>query len=207
MPPLRLAAATGSSFLEAALQPAGLITLAVFALSILMGLFAVSAGLFRSGGLDRLRPLIGSDAIRSPQAHDRPDGGRGGADLWLHPQHPDRGHAAAGGGKLVPSAPYSPPKVLLPNGSTITGTSVRDLRFRQRYNATLLAVRYGNQVLRELLGQVVLQAGDVLLLQAPLDAIRGMQANNEPRPGVEHPLLNPRLTKFSGMYGLIHKGA
>jgi len=70
-------------------------------------------------------------------------------------------------------------EVLLPNGSTITGSSVRDLRFRQRYNATLLAVRRGNQVLRELLGQVVLQSGDVLLLQAPLDAIRGMQANND----------------------------
>ncbi len=70
-------------------------------------------------------------------------------------------------------------EVLLPNGSTITGSSVRDLRFRQRYNATLLAVRRGNQVLRELLGRVVLQSGDVLLLQAPLDAIRGLQANND----------------------------
>jgi di/tricarboxylate transporter len=70
-------------------------------------------------------------------------------------------------------------EVLLPTGSTITGSSVRDLRFRQRYNATLLAVRRGKQVLRELLGQVVLQAGDVLLLQAPLDAIRGLQANND----------------------------
>ena len=70
-------------------------------------------------------------------------------------------------------------EVLLPNGSTLVGASVRDLRFRQRYNATMLAVRRGNQVLRELLGRVVLQAGDVLLLQAPLDAIRGMQANND----------------------------
>ncbi|MEB3350007.1 MAG: SLC13 family permease [Cyanobacteriota bacterium] len=70
-------------------------------------------------------------------------------------------------------------EVLLPSGSTIAGASVRDLRFRQRYNATLMAVRRGNQVLRELLGQVKLQPGDVLLLQAPLDAIRGMQANND----------------------------
>jgi len=70
-------------------------------------------------------------------------------------------------------------EVLLPNGSTIAGTSVRDLRFRQRYNATLLAVRRGNQVLRELLGRVVLHAGDVLLLQAPLDAIRGLQDSND----------------------------
>ncbi|MCP9883556.1 SLC13 family permease [Synechococcus sp. ATX 2A4] len=70
-------------------------------------------------------------------------------------------------------------EVLLPDGSSIVGSSVRDLRFRQRYNATLLAVRRGNQVLRELLGRVQLQIGDVLLLQAPLDAIRGMQANND----------------------------
>ena len=70
-------------------------------------------------------------------------------------------------------------EVLLPNGSTLAGASPRDLRFRQRYNATLLAVRRGNQVLRELLGRVVLQAGDVLLIQAPVDAIRGLQANND----------------------------
>ncbi|MEX0588761.1 MAG: SLC13 family permease, partial [Cyanobium sp.] len=37
------------------------------ALITLMGLFALSAGLFRSGGLDRLRALIGSDAVRSPK--------------------------------------------------------------------------------------------------------------------------------------------
>jgi di/tricarboxylate transporter len=37
------------------------------ALVTLMGLFAVSAGLFRSGGLDRLRAMIASDRIRSPR--------------------------------------------------------------------------------------------------------------------------------------------
>ncbi len=79
----------------------------------------------------------------------------------------------------VTDSPQRVVEVLLPNGSTLVGASVRDLRFRQRYNATMLAVRRGNQVLRELLGRVVLQAGDVLLLQAPLDAIRGMQANND----------------------------
>ena len=78
-----------------------------------------------------------------------------------------------------PDSPMRVVEVLLPSGSTITGSSVRDLRFRQRYNGTLLAIRRGNQVLRELLGRVVLQAGDVLLIQAPIDAIRGMQANND----------------------------
>jgi di/tricarboxylate transporter len=77
------------------------------------------------------------------------------------------------------SSPQRVVEVLLPNGSALAGASVRDMRFRQRYNATLLAVRRGSQVLRELLGRVVLQAGDVLLLQAPVDAIRGLQANND----------------------------
>jgi di/tricarboxylate transporter len=70
-------------------------------------------------------------------------------------------------------------EVLLPAGSSIAGSSVRELRFRQRYNATLLAVRRGRQVLRDLLGKVVLQAGDVLLLQAPLDALRGLQDSSD----------------------------
>jgi di/tricarboxylate transporter len=90
--------------------------------------------------------------------------------------HDDDLQERAGDGS---SSPQRVVEVLLPDGSTIVGSSVRDLRFRQRYNATLLAVRRGNQVLRELLGRVQLQAGDVLLLQAPLDAIRGMQANND----------------------------
>jgi di/tricarboxylate transporter len=70
-------------------------------------------------------------------------------------------------------------EVLLPTGSALTGDCLRDLRFRQRYNATVLALRRGNAVLRERLGQLVLREGDVLLLQGPKDAIRGMQANND----------------------------
>jgi len=70
-------------------------------------------------------------------------------------------------------------EVLLPSGSTLAGDCLRDLRFRQRYNATVLALRRGNQVVRERLGQVELREGDVLLLQGPKDAIRGLQANNE----------------------------
>ena len=70
-------------------------------------------------------------------------------------------------------------EVLLPTGSALTGDCLRDLRFRQRYNATVLALRRGNEVLRERLGQLVLREGDVLLLQGPKDAIRGMQANND----------------------------
>ncbi|MFO7630792.1 MAG: SLC13 family permease [Prochlorococcaceae cyanobacterium] len=70
-------------------------------------------------------------------------------------------------------------EVLLPSGSSLAGDCLRDLRFRQRYNATVLALRRGNAVLRERLGKAVLREGDVLLLQAPKDAIRGLQDNND----------------------------
>ena len=70
-------------------------------------------------------------------------------------------------------------EVLLPAGSTLAGESLRDMRFRQRYNATVLALRRGNAVLRERLGRVALREGDVLLLQGPQDAIRGLQASND----------------------------
>jgi len=70
-------------------------------------------------------------------------------------------------------------EVLLPSGSSLAGDCLRDLRFRQRYNATVLALRRGNEVLRERLGRIELREGDVLLLQGPQDAIRGLQANND----------------------------
>ena len=70
-------------------------------------------------------------------------------------------------------------EVLLPAGSTLAGASLRELRFRQRHNATVLALRRGQETVQERLGQVVMREGDVLLLQAPIDSIRGLQASND----------------------------
>ena len=70
-------------------------------------------------------------------------------------------------------------EVLLPAGSTLAGASLRELRFRQRHNATVLALRRGQDTVQERLGQVVMREGDVLLLQAPIDSIRGLQASND----------------------------
>ena len=70
-------------------------------------------------------------------------------------------------------------EALLPAGSTLAGASLRELRFRQRHNATVLALRRGQQTVQERLGQAVLRAGDVLLLQGPLESIRGLQASND----------------------------
>ncbi len=70
-------------------------------------------------------------------------------------------------------------EVLLPAGSTLAGASLRELRFRQRHNSTVLALRRGQQTVQERLGQAILREGDVLLLQAPMDSIRGLQASND----------------------------
>ncbi len=70
-------------------------------------------------------------------------------------------------------------EVLLPAGSTLAGASLRELRFRQRHNSTVLALRRGQQTVQERLGQAILREGDVLLLQAPIDSIRGLQASND----------------------------
>jgi len=70
-------------------------------------------------------------------------------------------------------------EVLLPAGSTLAGASLRELRFRQRHNATVLALRRGQQTVQERLGQAILREGDVLLLQAPRDSIRGLQDSND----------------------------
>lgn len=70
-------------------------------------------------------------------------------------------------------------EVLLPAGSTLAGANLRELRFRQRHNATVLALRRGQETVQERLGKVVLREGDVMLLQAPLDAIRGLQSSND----------------------------
>ena len=69
--------------------------------------------------------------------------------------------------------------MLLTAGSTLAGASLRELRFRQRHNATVLALRRGQETVQERLGQVVMREGDVLLLQAPIDSIRGLQASND----------------------------
>ena len=70
-------------------------------------------------------------------------------------------------------------EVLLPSGSTLAGASLRELRFRQRHNATVLALRRGQQTVQERLGEAILREGDVMLLEAPIDSLRGLQASND----------------------------
>lgn len=70
-------------------------------------------------------------------------------------------------------------EALVPAGSALIGRSLRELRFAQRFNTAVLAIRRGEEVLRDRLGQVNLQLGDALLLQSPPSALQGLQLNRE----------------------------
>ena len=70
-------------------------------------------------------------------------------------------------------------EVLILSNSRLVGTTIKDLRFRQRYNATVLAIRRGEELLRERLGQTPLKFGDLLLVQGPRESFKGLQTSRE----------------------------
>ncbi|MGV2827850.1 SLC13 family permease [Myxosarcina sp. GI1(2024)] len=70
-------------------------------------------------------------------------------------------------------------EVLILSNSRLIGTTLKDLRFRQRYNATVLAIRRGQELLRERLGRVPLRFGDLLLVQGPKQSFLGLQTTRE----------------------------
>ncbi|MGB3519475.1 MAG: SLC13 family permease [Elainellaceae cyanobacterium] len=66
--------------------------------------------------------------------------------------------------------------LVLPNAEII-GLTLKETRFRQRYNATVLAIQQGQGVVRDRLGRVPLQFGDVLLVQGPKQSLLGLQTH------------------------------
>jgi di/tricarboxylate transporter len=70
-------------------------------------------------------------------------------------------------------------EVLILSNSRLIGTSLKDLRFRQRYNLTVLAIRRGEELIRDRLGKVRLKFGDLLLVQGARQSILGLQTTRE----------------------------
>jgi di/tricarboxylate transporter len=70
-------------------------------------------------------------------------------------------------------------EVLILSNSRLIGTTLKDLRFRQRYNATVLAIRRGSELVRGRLGRIPLRFGDVLLVQGPQQSFIGLQTTRE----------------------------
>lgn len=70
-------------------------------------------------------------------------------------------------------------EVLILSNSRLNGETLKDIRFRQRYNATVLAIRRGEELLQERLGQIPLKFGDLLLVQGPKQSFLGLQTTRE----------------------------
>lgn len=70
-------------------------------------------------------------------------------------------------------------EILILSNSRLIGSTLKELRFRQRYNATVLAIRRGEELVRERLGKVSLKFGDLLLVQGPKDSFIGLQTTRE----------------------------
>jgi di/tricarboxylate transporter len=86
-------------------------------------------------------------------------------------------------------------EVLILSNSRLIGSTLKDLRFRQRYNATVIAIRRGQELVRERLGKVPLQFGDLLLVQAPKQSFIGLQTTRELLVMEEREMENVRSNK------------
>jgi di/tricarboxylate transporter len=70
-------------------------------------------------------------------------------------------------------------EVLILSNSRLIGTTLKDLKFRQRYNVTVLAIRRGSELLQGRLGKIPLKFGDLLLIQGPRQSVVGLQTTRE----------------------------
>ncbi|MCP2728689.1 SLC13 family permease [Limnofasciculus baicalensis] len=70
-------------------------------------------------------------------------------------------------------------EVLILSNSNIIGSTLKDLRFRQRYNTTVLAIRRGEELVRDRMGKIPLRFGDLLLVQGPKESLLGLQTSSD----------------------------
>ena len=70
-------------------------------------------------------------------------------------------------------------EVLILSNSRLIGTTLRGLKFRQRYNLTVLAIRRGEELIRDRLNNVPLRFGDLLLVQGAKQSLLGLQTTRE----------------------------
>jgi di/tricarboxylate transporter len=70
-------------------------------------------------------------------------------------------------------------EVVVAPGSSLLGESLASTGFRQRYDATVLAMRRGGELIRQRLDNVPLRVGDTLLVQATADTIGRLDANRD----------------------------
>ncbi|MFB6280765.1 MAG: SLC13 family permease [Haloferacaceae archaeon] len=70
-------------------------------------------------------------------------------------------------------------EVVVPSGSSLVGESIESATFRQRYDATVLAVRSRGRTVRDRVEDVRVQVGDTLLVQGMPDGIERLAVNRD----------------------------
>ncbi|EMA20756.1 SLC13 family permease [Haloarcula argentinensis] len=70
-------------------------------------------------------------------------------------------------------------EVVVAPGSSLIGETLVSTNFRQRYDATVLALRHGQELYRQRMDHVKLRIGDTLLVQATPDSIDRLNRNND----------------------------
>ncbi|MFD1566235.1 SLC13 family permease [Halolamina litorea] len=70
-------------------------------------------------------------------------------------------------------------EVVVAPGSPLVGESMTSISFRQRYNATVLALRRGREVVRRRMDEIPMKVGDTLLIQAPTQTIERIERERE----------------------------
>ncbi len=75
-------------------------------------------------------------------------------------------------------APTNLVEVVVAPGSALLRESLASFKFRQRYDASVLAVRRGGEVIRKRMDDLELRVGDTLLVQGPADSLERL--NNNP---------------------------
>ena len=70
-------------------------------------------------------------------------------------------------------------EVVIAPGSNLVGETLKTTNFRQRYDATVLALRRGQELFRQRMADVQLRVGDTLLVQGPPGSIEHLNVNRD----------------------------
>ena len=92
--------------------------------------------------------------------------------------------------------------VIAPN-SKLIGYTVKEINFRRRYGAFVLAIQTHGRTLRDKIGRISLNFGDSLLIQGSADAIQNLRGNQDFLMTEEVELDNFRTNKALVAIGII----
>jgi di/tricarboxylate transporter len=85
--------------------------------------------------------------------------------------------AEAAGGNPVGTAGLA--EVIVPPRSHLIGRTLKEIRFRARFGASVLATQRHGHAIHEEIGRIRLEAGDILLVQGPPQAMQAMHEGRE----------------------------